>query len=75
MKRLLNTKDASEMLSISERLLWSLTKLGEITSTRIRGRVLYDVQDIEAFIERNKTRPRRIKSTGKIHHGTTTEDC
>jgi hypothetical protein len=58
-KRLLPAKEAATMLSISPRLLWSLSKLGKIASVRIAGRVLYDVHDLDAFIESSKTRPRR----------------
>ena len=54
---LLNAKDTAEALSIGLRKLWELTNRGEIPCVRIGRRVLYDPQDLRAWIEQQK-RPR-----------------
>lgn len=49
-----NHKDAADLLSISERLLYYRTKSGEIRSTG-KGRLRrYAVADLRAWMERNR---------------------
>ena len=53
---LLSANKAARMLSISPRTLWTMTASGEMPCVRIRGRVLYDVEDLRAYIEAKKER-------------------
>lgn len=54
-KLLLSAKEASESLGVSDRTLWSNTvPRGSIPSVKIGGRVLYDLNDLRTFIERQK---------------------
>ena len=48
--RLLTREQAAERLSISTRTLDTLEADGEIRAVRIRGRVLYDPEALDAFI-------------------------
>ena len=48
--RLLTREQAAERLSISTRTLDTLESDGEIRAIRIRGRVLYDPDALDAFI-------------------------
>ena len=54
-KLLLTARESARMLSVSERTLWSLTNDGAIPAVRIGRRVLYSPEDLEGFIEANKT--------------------
>jgi len=49
---LLNRKEAAERLGISERTLDDMAEAGEIQPVRIRGRVLYAPDTLEAFVRR-----------------------
>jgi len=52
---LLQTREAAEALSISERTLWSLTApRGSIPVVKIGRAVRYHVRDLEAFIADRK---------------------
>lgn len=42
--------EASEMLGISPRTLWSLTKTGQIPSIRAGRRVLYPIDGLRKFV-------------------------
>ena len=53
-KRLLNDREASRYLGICPRTLWSLRQAGEISVVRIKRSVKFDIQDLDAFIERRK---------------------
>ncbi|MFC1782009.1 helix-turn-helix domain-containing protein [Planctomycetota bacterium] len=53
---LLSAKDTAKALSISERTLWTYTKNGEIPCVRLGDRVLYDPQDLRAWIELKKNK-------------------
>jgi excisionase family DNA binding protein len=64
-KRLTTAKEAATLLSISPRLLWSITKLGQIPTVRIGGRVLYDLEDLEAFIQARKSRPKKAHTRNR----------
>ena len=55
-QRLLNHKEASEYLNISERKLEYLVAAGNIKQTRLVGtrKRLYDVFDLDRFIDLSK---------------------
>lgn len=48
-------REASAMLSISERTLWSLTRSGQIPAVRMGRLVRYSIADLENFVERSKS--------------------
>lgn len=48
---LVDAEAASQSLSISPRLLWTLTKSGEIPSLRLGRRVLYPRKALEKWVE------------------------
>ena len=50
-KLLVTAKEAAKMLSISARLLWSLTASREIPVVRIGRRTLYSPTDLQAWID------------------------
>jgi len=54
--QLMNVKEAARFLQISERMLWQLTKDGEIVAVRVGRCVRYERQDVRAFIQRQKGR-------------------
>ncbi len=49
-----NARDAAKALGISDRTLWTMTKNGTIPHVPIGHRVLYDPEDLRAWINRNK---------------------
>jgi excisionase family DNA binding protein len=49
-KMLLTSREAAELLSISERTLWTLTKAGSIAVVKIGGSKRYAISDLERFI-------------------------
>jgi len=51
---LLKAADAAKALAISERTLWTLTNTGEITPIKIGRSVRYPVDELRAFIERQR---------------------
>lgn len=53
-KRLLSVKEAADYLSISRSKLYQWTTIGKILSLRIDGRRLFDVLDLDIFIENLK---------------------
>jgi excisionase family DNA binding protein len=53
-KMLLNVRDAARRLSICRMTLWTFTKDGVIPYVKIGRRVLYDPNDLKAWIEANK---------------------
>lgn len=54
-EKLLSRPEAAKLLGISDRTLFSLTKIGYIRSVKIGAIVRYDPADIRAFIDGNKT--------------------
>ena len=60
MKALLSAMQAAALLRISPRKLWELTNRGDIRRVPIGRRVLYDEDDLVAFVEALK-RPRRTR--------------
>jgi len=53
-KRLLNAKSAAEYLSISRALLYQLVAKGKIPSVKINSRRLFDVNDLDDFVDKLK---------------------
>ncbi len=51
---LMTARQTARALCISERLLYSITKLGELKAVRCGRRVLYDPADVRAWIESAK---------------------
>ena len=51
---LLTARQTARMLAISERSLYSLTKVGDLPAVRIGRSVRYDTADIRAWIESAK---------------------
>ena len=50
-KRLLDVKSAADYLSLSRSKLYQLIENGEISSIKIGGRRLFDVMDLDAFVD------------------------
>ena len=50
-KRLLNAKSAADYLSISRALLYQWNSKGKIPSVRINSRRLFDVIDLDKFVD------------------------
>jgi excisionase family DNA binding protein len=56
---LLTARDAAFALAISERTLWSLTRLGLIPVVRLGRSVRYDRADLQRFIDAQKCNARK----------------
>ena len=52
--RLLSVREAAAVLGISERTIRSLVSRGELPCVRIGRRVLFDPQDLETFIHKQR---------------------
>jgi hypothetical protein len=50
-KLAVSAREAAAMLCISERLLWSKTKSGEIPCVRVGTRVVYSIAKLSAWLE------------------------
>lgn len=55
MQPLLTIKQASKILGITERTLFTFTKRGDLPCIKVGFSVRYDVRDIEAYLNRNKS--------------------
>ena len=53
-KRLLDVKSAADYLSINRSLLYQLGTKGKIPSIKINSRRLFDVNDLDEFVEKLK---------------------
>lgn len=53
-RRLLNAKKASQFLSVSRSKLYQWIKDGKIKSIKVDGRRLFDVKDLDEFVEKLK---------------------
>ena len=53
-KRLLDVKSAAEYLSISRALLYQVATKGMIPNIKINSRRLFDVNDLDEFVDRLK---------------------
>ena len=51
---LVDTREAARLLNISTRTLWTLTARGELPSVRIGRRVLYRVETLREFTQRQE---------------------
>jgi excisionase family DNA binding protein len=60
---LLGAREAARALAVSARTLWALTKSGEVPHVRVGRRVLYDPQDLRAWVDRLKGR-QELTSSG-----------
>jgi len=52
--KLLSVKDACDLLGVGRTTLYQLRKRGLIRSVRIGRRVLFDLRDLEIFVEKSK---------------------
>lgn len=52
---LVSAREASQMLSVSERTLWSLRARGDVHAIKVLGSIRYAVDDLQAFVDRQKT--------------------
>ena len=52
---LLTAREAAQFLRMSERKLWDLTDCGDIRVVRSGRYVRYDRQDLEAWLDRQKS--------------------
>ena len=53
-KRLLDVKSAADYLSLSRSKLYQLVEKGKLSSIKIDGRRLFDVVDLDEFVEELK---------------------
>ncbi|MBN1997749.1 helix-turn-helix domain-containing protein [candidate division KSB1 bacterium] len=58
-KRLLNVNQAAEYLSIGRSKLYQWVRKGEIPSITLDSRRLFDVNDLDEFVERLKEKAGR----------------
>jgi len=58
---LLKPKDAARALSLSPRLLWTLTHRGEIPCIRIGRAVRYDPCDLKEVVRKMKGAPGQVR--------------
>jgi excisionase family DNA binding protein len=52
---LLTTREAADLLRISQRTLWTLTNTGNIPSVRVGRSVRYDEHDLSKWIDAQKS--------------------
>jgi excisionase family DNA binding protein len=52
---LLTAQEAAKALSICERTLWTLTNTGSLKSVRIGRSVRYAIDDLQTYIQENRT--------------------
>jgi len=52
---LVNEREAAKLLSVSPRTIWARSASGELPIVRIGRSKRYDVSDLRAFIEAQKT--------------------
>jgi len=55
---LLNSREAAQLLSLSERKLWDLMATGEIPHLKVGRSVRYAIEDLKSWIESNKVTTR-----------------
>lgn len=53
-KRMLNYAEAGNYLGVSERQMEKLAADGQVLKVKIGARVLFDVNDLDAYVERIK---------------------
>jgi len=54
-RKLVNVKEAAAYLCVCERTLWELSQEHQIETVRIGRAVRYDIADLNAFIDRQKS--------------------
>jgi excisionase family DNA binding protein len=52
---LLTVAEAAKALAVSTRTIWSLTNRGELPAVRIGRAVRYSIEDVRAWIDRQRT--------------------
>jgi excisionase family DNA binding protein len=52
--RLLTVEETMSLLRISKPTLYRLVSTGQLIATRIGGRTLFDLKDLNDFVERSK---------------------
>jgi excisionase family DNA binding protein len=52
--RLVDLRTTAKVLGVSDRTVWTLATSGKLASIRIGRRRLFDLGDIESFVERQK---------------------
>ena len=53
-KRLLDVKSAADYLSLSRSKIYQLVEKGKLSSLKVDGRRLFDVVDLDEFVEELK---------------------
>jgi excisionase family DNA binding protein len=53
-KLLLTAREAARALAVSERMLWGITKRGDLKCVRFGRAVRYDPRDLQQLIESSK---------------------
>jgi excisionase family DNA binding protein len=53
--KLLTVREAAELLRLSERTVWQVTKAGQLRAVRLGKRVVYDPADLKQFVELAKS--------------------
>jgi len=56
-KRFLNTEEAMELLGCSRKHLYYLRSQGKLPFSKEGKKIYYDIEDIEAFMEKHKVEP------------------
>lgn len=59
MMGLLNVTQAAAFLNISKRRLWTLTKCGDVIAVRSGRRVLYEMNDLQTYVNASKRKGAR----------------
>ena len=63
-KRLLDVKEAAEYLSISRTTIYYLVQEGRIKSVQIRTRRLFDVDDLDLYVQQLKAEQQKTVCDG-----------
>jgi excisionase family DNA binding protein len=75
-KLLLTCHQAADVLNISEKTLWTLTKKGKVAAIRFEGSVRYTVADLEAFVDRQRVQAEAAQEPEReVEHGDRIDDA
>lgn len=55
---LISAEEAAKLLGLSAKLVWSMTKAGELPVVRVRRRTMYSPAALRLWIENNTEGPR-----------------
>lgn len=69
MKNLKTPDEVCEYLRISRTLLWRLEKDGELLPYRFRGKVFFEQDDVDGFLDSKKVAVRTMPNPGNTHPG------